>query len=119
LSQIDLKPRDENERSVFFRKGVDALNTHLINRRLNIHSAKTAAARAALLATLVKSGNMSRSIAELRQIPSDLAMIKNLRIDGRWRKLHTLRKTNIEAFYLWHLAHKEDLPESSETAVGG
>jgi predicted nucleotidyltransferase component of viral defense system len=108
LSQIDLKPRDENERSAFFRRGVSALNSHLIDRRLNVHDAKTAAARAALLATLIKSGNVSQSIAEFHQIPSDPDTIKNLRIDGRWRKLHTLRKTNVEAFYLWHLAHKLD-----------
>lgn len=87
---------------------MDALNTHLIRSRLSLYEAKTAAARAVLLASIIKSGNTGKSLAEMRVVPSDLDHLKSLRIDGRWKKLHTLRKTNIEAFYLWHLAHLED-----------
>jgi predicted nucleotidyltransferase component of viral defense system len=108
LSQIDLKPKAENGSSSFFRKGVSALNTHLINHDTNIHAIKAHAARAALLATLIKSGNLSQPLSDFRQIPTDLDALKSLRIDGRWRKLHTLRKTNVEAFYLWHRAHLLD-----------
>jgi len=61
-----------------------------------------------LLASLIKTGNTAVSLAEMRTVPSDVALLRSLRIDGRWKKLHTLGKTNIEAFYLWHLAHLED-----------
>lgn len=108
LSQIELKPIADDGNRAFFKTGVDALNTHLIRSRLSLYEAKTAAARAALLASIIKSGNTGRSLAEMRVVPSDLNLLKSLRIDGRWKKLHTLRKSNIEAFYLWHLAHLED-----------
>ena len=108
LSQIELKPIVDDGNRAFFKTGVDALNTHLIRSRLSLYEAKTAAARAALLASIIKSGNTGRSLAEMRVVPSALNLLKSLRIDGRWKKLHTLRKSNIEAFYLWHLAHLED-----------
>lgn len=108
LSQIDFKPQIADENRAFFKAGVDALNTHLIRSKLSLYNAKTAAARAALLASHIRSGNTDKSLAEMRSVPSDVNELNSLRIDGRWKKLHTLRKTNIEAFYLWHLAHLED-----------
>lgn len=44
----------------------------------------------------------------MRAVPTDVNALKSLRMDGSWKKPHTLRKTNIEAFHLWHLAHLED-----------
>ncbi len=108
LSQIDLKPQTDDGNRTFFRTGVTALNTHLIRSRLSLYEAKTAAARAALLASIIKSDITGRSLAEIRVVPSNLDLLKSLRIDGRGKNPHTLRKTNIEAFYLWHLAHLED-----------
>lgn len=108
LSQIDLKPKIDDANRAFFKTGVDALNTHLIRSKLSLYDAKTAAARAALLASHIKSGNTSKSLLEMSVVPTDLKVLKSLRIEGRWNKLHTLSKTNIEAFYLWHLAHLED-----------
>lgn len=97
LSQIDFKPVEENERTEFFRAGVKALNSHLINRKFTLSEAKTAAARAALLASAIKAGRFDRPLNELRTMPADTALLKAMRIDGHWKKLHTLRKTNIEA----------------------
>jgi hypothetical protein len=84
------------------------LNTHLLGSRFNLNPAKTAAARAALIATLLKAKRFDRALQQLGTVPTDPAVIRELRIDGRWQKLHTLRKTNIEAFYLWHHAHLID-----------
>lgn len=108
LCQIDLKPQIDDGNRAFFRTGMKALGTHLIRSNFTLSDSKTAAARAALLASHIKSGNTGKSLAEMRSVPSDVSVLKSLRIDGRWKKLHTLRKTNIEAFYLWHLAHLED-----------
>ena len=33
-------------------------------------------------------------------------MLKQLRIDGQWKQLFKVRKTNIEAFYNWHQAER-------------
>jgi hypothetical protein len=88
LCQIDLKPQIDDGNRAFFKAGVDALNTHLIRSRLSLYEAKTAAARAALLASHIKSGNTGKSLAGMRAVPSDVNVLKSLRIDGRWKKLH-------------------------------
>ncbi len=68
------------------------------------YAVKTPAARAALVATILKTGRFDRTLQQLQTVPKDPEILRALRIDGRWQKLHTLRKTNIEAFHLWHLA---------------
>lgn len=108
LSQTGLKYGEENERTKFFMAGVEALNTHLLGSRFTLLPAKTAAARAALIATILKANRFDRTLQQLQTVPTDQAILRKLRIDGRWQKLHTLRKTNIEAFYLWHHAHLID-----------
>ena len=108
LSQIGLKYGEQNERTKFFKDGADALNTHLIGGRFTLPHAKTAAARAALIAAILKTERFDRTLQQLQTLPTDPAVLRELRIDGRWQKLHTLRKTNIEAFYLWHQAHLID-----------
>lgn len=112
LSQIGLKPDEKNKDAAFLQKGVKALSTHLINRRFTLQEAKTAAARVALLAISIKDGHFRRPLRELRVVPTDTAVLRAMRFDGRWKKLHTLRKTNSEAFYLWHLSHLLDSTSS-------
>lgn len=104
LSQIDLRPKEEHDRTRFFRTRVKALNTHLMNRKLALTEAKTAAARAALLASLLKTGRLDQTFEALRIVPTERAVLSALKIEGRWQKLQSLRKTNIEAFYRWHQA---------------
>ena len=108
LSQIGLKHGEENDRTTFFRDGIKALNTHLLGGGFNPVAAKTPAARAALVATILKANRFDRTLEQLQTVPTDTEVLRTLRIDGRWQKLHTLRKTNLEAFYLWHQAHLID-----------
>lgn len=108
LSQTGLKYGETNAQTKFLSDGAKALNTHLLGGGFSLNQAKTAAAKAALLATILKVGRFDESLESLGRIPEDMNVLRELRIDGRWNRLHTLRKTNLEAFYFWHLAHLYD-----------
>ncbi len=103
LSQIDFKPREENDKTTFFRNGHNAINTHLIGERYTLQHAKVSAARAALLAVAIKADRMDI----VRELPS-VEVLRNMRIEGRWSKLQVLRNTSPEAFFFWHQAHLLD-----------
>lgn len=103
LSQIDLGPREENDKTAFFRNGHNAINTHLIGARYTLQHAKVSAARAALLAAAIKADRLEI----VRELPS-VEVLRGLRIEGRWSKLQMLRNTSPEAFFFWHQAHLLD-----------
>ena len=56
LSRMGMKYEETNSRTAFFNDGVKALNTHLTGGRFQLVQAKTAAARTALLTTLIDQG---------------------------------------------------------------
>ena len=69
--------------------------------------AQVAASRAALLAAApIRTGKTDRNLADFRKIPTDKAALEKLRIEGQWKKLFKVRKTNVEAFYNWHQAER-------------
>ena len=106
LTQINTSPRQENDKTKFFRAGINGLNNHLIGFAFGFPHAQTAASRAALLATAIRTGKVDRKLTDFRTIPGNPAVLKQLRIDGEWKKLFKVRKTNIEAFYNWHQAER-------------
>jgi len=106
LTQINTSPVEENDKTKFFRDGIGGLNNHLIGFGFSFANAQTAASRAALVATAIRTGKLDRSLADFRAIPGDPAVLKQLRIDGQWKKLFKVRKTNVEAFYNWHQAER-------------
>lgn len=82
------------------------MNNHLIGFDFGFPKAQVAASRAALLATAIRAGKTDRNLADFRKVPSDRAVLEKLRIDGQWKKLFKVRKTNVEAFYNWHQAER-------------
>jgi hypothetical protein len=106
LSQINTPPVEENDKTKFFRAGIEGLNNHLVGCQFGFPNAQTAASRAALLATAIRTGKVDRKLSDFRAVPGDPAVLKPLRIDGQWKKLFKVRKTNIEAFYNWHQAER-------------
>lgn len=106
LTQINTSPRLENDKTRFFRDGIRGLNNHLIGFEFGFPKAQTAASRAALLATAIRTGKVNRKLSDFRAVPGDPAVLRRLRIDGPWKKLFKVRKTNIEAFYNWHQAER-------------
>lgn len=106
LSQIDLRPAEENDKTTFFREGQRALNSHLVGARFTMQSAKAAASRAAHLAMAIRSGRMDGVLGPIASPAVDV--LRTQRIAGNWNKLDRLRNVDIEAFHRWYLAHQLD-----------
>lgn len=106
LSQIDIKPTEENEKTGFFRRGQSALNSHLVGPRYTMQHAKTSAARAAHLGMAIRSGRMEGVLGPIALPAVDV--LRAQRITGNWSKLDRLRNVDTEAFHRWYLAHLLD-----------
>ena len=102
ISQLDLRKQETNEKTNFLRAGIKALDSHILGPTFNIQAARIAAARAALLAALLRKGRLDSPLADLRVIP-EASELAELIIDGRFGQLNRLRKISIEAFYYWFL----------------
>jgi len=106
LSQIDLKPTVENEKTTFFRQGHRALNSHLVGPRFTMQDAKVSAARAALLAMAIRTGRTDGVLGPA--VLPEVATFRAQRIIGSWSKLGRLRNVSGEAFHRWYQAHLFD-----------
>ena len=102
---LGVQPRVETDRTDFFRRGIQPLNSHLLGPSFNMNNAGIPAARAAILAALVRAGSADVSLADLRQLP-DPTEIRELPLDGRFEPLARLWKLSPEAFYYWHLTSR-------------
>jgi hypothetical protein len=105
LTQMSTHPVEKNEKTEFFRAGIEGLNNHLIGFNFGFPNAQTAASRAALIATAIRTGRLDQSLADFRAVPGESAL-RQLRIEGQWQKLFKVRRTNTEAFYNWHQAER-------------
>ncbi len=97
-------PRD-NDKTRFFKKGIQPLDNHLLGPRFNIRTAGIPAARVALIASLLKGGRFDVPLKEFRVIPTPDKLV-GIAIDGRFERLKGLRKLSAEAFHYWYLADR-------------
>lgn len=102
ISQAELRKQEHNDKTEFLRQGIKALDSHVLGPPFNIGSAKVSAARAALLAALLRTGRPVTPLSALRTIPAPDELATRL-IEGRFDRLNALRKTSLEAFHYWHL----------------
>lgn len=79
------------------------LEPHLVDYRFDLAAAKTAAAKAALLARLIRAEEGNPSLTHWRTLPK-LPSLKPLEIPGDWRHLNRLKGVQPEAFYYWYQA---------------
>lgn len=79
--------------------GIGAINPTLVNEEFTIDAARLPASRAALLAVLLRFGQLS--LAPYRFSPNLAAGLPR-GLEGRYAVLNPLRETATEAFFNWH-----------------
>jgi hypothetical protein len=87
--------------SDILKLGVTQVDSHMIGRRYAWDDARIAAARAAHLAALIRNGKVPEDLSEIRYDESAIEMLKSAELDGEFRILNGLKRTNPEAFYHW------------------
>jgi len=100
-SRVDGRPPEENEKTVFFRKGIRALDSHLFSEPFQIAQSRNAAGIAALLASALKRGATTLDLPAIvsnEPNPEDLRWTK---LDAPWENLNRLKQTDPVAFAYW------------------
>jgi hypothetical protein len=96
-----LQKPSSDSRQNFFRRGIVALDSHLFTERFDAQAYRTAAARAALVAELVRHNkadyNLSQFIAQELDIPKLIAATLSSPLDT----LNKIKKTAPAAFVCW------------------
>jgi hypothetical protein len=109
LSARGLRMVAHSEEAGWLLDGVRRLQNHLVRDyfRFNLE-AKSAAAKAAFVAQLIRTGATDRVIEELRYDEKRAEDLKGIKLTGNLANLNTLWKTNPEAFHYWHLVNSLD-----------
>lgn len=83
--------------------GRKKLEGHLVNHRFDLNTAKTAAAKAGLLARMVLTETPSFALSEVRTVPA-VETLRSLTITGELQYLNKLKAINPDAFFYWQRA---------------
>lgn len=101
LNAIGRKGTVASPESEILTLGVAQVDSHMIGKRYTWDDARVAAARAAHLAALIRNGKMPVDMTAIRYDDSVIDTIKEAELDGAFKILNGLKRTNLEAFYHW------------------
>lgn len=105
LSMHRLKGVKDSTEALMLEDGARKLTSHLVDHRFNLDMAKLAAAKAALIAKLIKKETAGTSLEVFRTVPPP-EELRQLKIEGEWERLNRLMSVNPEAFWYWYQASK-------------
>lgn len=100
LSQSNFKGARQTDGLQEMKLGIKRMTNYYLGSRFTFEQARTAASKAALLATIVKDFNPF-SLSEYRYSNANVNEIKDLEFDGDYKILNKLKGANPEAFYYW------------------
>lgn len=103
LSMHLLKGVKDSPEALLLVDGARKLTSHLVDHKFNLDMAKQAAAKAALIAKLIKNVDAGSSLEAFRTVPPGEGL-RQLKIDGELERLNRLMSVNPEAFWYWHQA---------------
>lgn len=101
ICALDLKgaPRDREDVSRLYRRGIVQLGNHLVAAPFRLPDAKIAAAKAARLGMLLKSGNLSEPLPVFD--PTRVIALRELQVEDRFTCLNRLKGFAPEVFFYW------------------
>ncbi len=104
VSQYLLKGHTSNADIREIAIGLKQIENHLLGVPFTIDQARIAAAKAALLATLIKRNNLNFSLERIRYNPTQDEELATCELAGSYKVLNRLKKLQqLEAFYYWWL----------------
>lgn len=100
----DLRPQETHDKIDFFGDGIRSLDSHLFNQPFQIAESRLAAARAALVAELIRQEQSEFDIQAFLAAEIDREAIRDATLNGAWTNLNRLKTTDPKAFECWHQA---------------
>ncbi len=102
ISQLRLRKSKENEQTEILRRGIQQIQSHLINRPFRLNDAKLAAAKTVLMAQMLRT-NSTPTTLPIRFENDKLDEISEENLSGKFVILNRLKAILPEAFYYWLL----------------
>jgi hypothetical protein len=101
ICSLDLRgaPKNRDEEGRLLKRGIGQLGSHLFSKPFKLPEAKVAAAKAACLAKILKSGSNMGSLP--RFDPARAADLKEYELEAPFSCLNRLRGFAPEAFFYW------------------
>lgn len=90
--------------SELLMEGIKKIGTHMVQGKFKVNDAQVTASRVALLAALVKSGEVKRNLRDLRWKPENLVRLDSASLTGPLERFNRVKETLPEAFYNLHMA---------------
>lgn len=101
VSRVDGRPPEENEKTIFFRKGIRALDSHLFSEPFQIAQSRNAAGIAALVASALKLGAKTLDLPAFVASEPNIEDLRWAKLDAPWENLNRLKQTDPLAFACW------------------
>jgi hypothetical protein len=90
LSQAKLKGAEKSDELEELLKGISQLKSYFLGMKFNIDDARTAAAKAALIAAMLKSERLPAKADEVKYAPFKIKEIETVTLGGRYQILNKL-----------------------------
>ncbi len=110
VSRVDGRPPEENEKTIFFRKGIRALDSHLFSEPFQIAQSRNAAGIAALVASALKRGATNLDLPAFVSSEPNPENLRWAKLDAPWEHLNRLKQTDPAAFACWLKAQELSPP---------
>jgi len=101
-----LKIVSEDPRVDFFRRGINSVNSHMFAEPFGREAVRIAAARAALVAEVIRREQVAFPLAQVLSEEPDTTALKKAKLQGNWATIDKLKKTDIQAYALWEKAQQ-------------
>lgn len=101
FNSVNLKGYTASPECGILTQGVTQVDSHMIGRHYTLDDAKIAAARAAHLAALIRTGAAPQELSSIKFGATSIDAIKDSTLTGRFGILNRLKRFNSEAFYHW------------------
>lgn len=103
ICQSGLKGSINNNQLKMLRFGCNDLRNYLLNDTFSLDAAKTPAAKAAFIATLIKKNKIALNLSNFKFHHNKTDKIKDVMLSDKYTILNKLKTINPEAFYYWNL----------------
>ncbi len=106
LCQSELKGALKDSRSDELQRGIRQIQNYLLGKPFRLEDGKIAAAKAALLASLIKMNMKEIKIIDIRYNASFIELVRDAVLSNERQILNRLKSTQTEAFYYWWLIER-------------
>jgi len=106
LCQSGFRGCVENDEIKELKAGIKRIKSHVLGGKYSLLQAKRDASKVAIMASIIRDGNLDIDFEKVRKNRLDLEIVKNINLTDKFSILNKLKKISPESFYLWAVVNK-------------